>query len=175
MIRPLLLAASLFAAAPTFAETTTVGDLHIERAVLRDTAPNAPVAAGFLVIENTGEADDVLVAAEVDADFVADMELHEMVMEEGVMRMSEVEGGIAIPAGETVILRPGGLHLMLMGLTGPLVAGDSHAVTLTFEAAGAVTMDFPVLTLGEIRESFAAASADHGGQGAEAGNSGHGN
>jgi copper(I)-binding protein len=128
-----------------------VGDLHVSQPMLRETPPNAPVAGGFLTIENRGDEDDVLVAARLAGGFVDRIELHEMTVEDGVMRMSEVEGGIPVPAGETVALVPGGLHLMFMGLTAPMTAGDAHEVTLTFQEAGELTFSMPVLTLGEIR------------------------
>ena len=148
---------------PLWAEKIEIGTLHIETPMLRETAPNAPVAGGFLTLHNFGEADDRLVSASI-ADGVAGMvQLHEMVMTDGVMSMSETEGGITIPAGEVVQLAPGGLHIMLMGLTQPLVAGESHVVTLTFEQAGSVDVDFPVLTLGEIRANVSeAGQMDHG-------------
>ncbi|MEL6585205.1 MAG: copper chaperone PCu(A)C [Pseudomonadota bacterium] len=144
-----------------------LGDLHIEGPMLRATPPNAPVAGGFVTVENTGTADDILIAATIADDVAAMVELHEMELTDGIMSMKEVDGGIAIPAGETVSLVPGGLHLMLMGLKEPLVKGQDHEVTLTFETAGEVTMTFPVLDLAEIRAVVGERSGGHG--------DGHGN
>ncbi|WP_371154475.1 copper chaperone PCu(A)C [Jannaschia sp. 2305UL9-9] len=166
--------------APIWAERA--GDLEISKTMLRATPPGAPVAGGYVMIENTGATDDTLVSASIDLETVGRVELHEMRMADGVMSMSEVDGGIAIPAGETVVLQPGGLHLMLMGLTGPLVPGETHQVTLTFAQSGEVTMDFPVMTLGDVRDAFEGAGAmDHGGHGEDHGDghtadahSGHG-
>ncbi|MCK0166046.1 copper chaperone PCu(A)C [Jannaschia sp. S6380] len=139
------------------------GDLQISLPMLRDTPPTAPVAGGFMTIANMGDADDVLTTATIDADFVGEVQLHKMEMEDGVMKMSEVEGGIAVPAGETVYLQPGGLHLMLMGLSEPLTAGEAYEMTLTFAEAGDVVVEFPVLTLGEIRATLEeAGTMDHG-------------
>ncbi|PWJ21085.1 copper chaperone PCu(A)C [Jannaschia seohaensis] len=140
----------------------TLGQLHLSAPMLRETPPNAPVAGGFLTIENRGDSDDTLIAASVAGDFVARVELHEMRMSEGVMSMSEVEGGIPVPAGETVTLAPGGLHLMLMGLTAPLTAGEAHEVTLTFAESGEVTLVFPVMTLPEIRAASQTGQGAHG-------------
>src|SRR5262249_28985438 len=71
------------------------------------------------------------------------IEVHEMVMNDGVMKMRPVEGGLAIDPGKTVKLAPGGLHLMMMDLKSPLKQGDKMPVTLEFEKAGkvAVTLD----------------------------------
>jgi len=176
----ILAAAAVILATPAGAQTM-LGDLHIATPMLRATPPNAPVAGGFLTIENRGAEDDILIAARVDGAVAAEMQLHEMAMENGVMSMFEVEGGIAVPAGETVILRPGGLHLMLMGLPEALAEGDSHEITLTFAQAGELALDFPVLSLGDIRAALGDEAGDgdaeHGGMkhGDGEGHAGHGN
>jgi len=64
---------------------------------------------------------------------------------DGVARMREMEGGLDIPAGQSVALNPGGKHIMLMGLTGPLVEGAEITLTLTFEKAGAIEVSAPVV------------------------------
>lgn len=165
MIR--LAALALCLAAPAAAQVATVGDIRLDAPMLRETPPNAPVAGGYVAITNAGAEDDVLVSATVDAAAAGEVQLHEMVMKGGVMEMGEVAGGIAIPAGGTVTLAPGGLHLMLMDLPAPLVAGGAVPVTLVFERAGAVTLDFPVLTLDEIRAAGEGAgrSMGHGAMG----------
>lgn len=170
--------ALLLSTAPALAEMVMLGDLHIERAMLRATPPNAPVAVGYVTIVNTGDADDTLVAAAIAGDVARTVQLHGMAMENGVMRMEAAGGGIALPAGAAVTLSPGGRHLMVMGLQRPLTAGDSHAVTLTFAQAGTVTLEMPVLTLGEIRTATEEAeainhSADHSAD-HSAGHSDHG-
>ena len=67
-----------------------------------------------------------------------------MKMENDIMKMRELADGLAVPAGETVELKPGGYHIMFMGLKGPLVEGDTIEVQLTFEKAGDVTVRMPV-------------------------------
>ena len=158
MIR--LLAAIACLAAPAAAQTASLGDIRIEAPMLRDAPPGAPVGAGYVTIRNVGAEDDALVSAGVDAGVAAEVQLHEMTMTGGTMTMSAVAGGIVVPAGGTVTLAPGGLHLMLMRLGGPLTAGGDVAVTLTFERAGTVDVAFPVVTLGQIR---AAGTAGRGG------------
>ncbi|MEM7488931.1 MAG: copper chaperone PCu(A)C [Pseudomonadota bacterium] len=160
-MRRVLAAILLLAAPAAAADMAVVGDLHIETPMLRATAPNAPVAGGFLRIENTGPTDDVLIEAAIAEDVASTVELHAMAMNDGVMSMFEVEGGIELPAGETVTLMPGGLHIMLMGLQQPLSEGEVHAVTLTFAQAGEITLEMPVRNLGEIRAAFEADGAGH--------------
>lgn len=125
-------------------QVAIVGDLHIFSPVLRETPPNAPAAAGFLTVMNMGHEDDRLIA--VSAEFAERGELHDMVVEDDVMRMREVEGGMLAPAGEALTLDPmtPGLHLMFIDLKQPLVAGEEWAVTLTFENSGEATIVFPV-------------------------------
>lgn len=155
----------LVLAGPALAEPVTVGDLTIERPTLRVTPQGAPVAGGYMLVTNTGEADDTLVAASVDA--APETEIHEMRMDGDVMRMRELDGGLVIPAGQSVSLQPGGYHLMLMGPT-PLAEGETHEVRLTFERAGEVTVPFAVQDLGAIREGLMPADEmDQGAAGAD--------
>ena len=122
---------------PTLAhDTFTVGAIEISGGFTRATLPNAQVGGGYLTITNTGSEDDALVAA--SSPVAGDVQLHEMKMEGDVMKMSERGHGIPVPAGETVTLAPGGLHLMFMALNQPLVENEAVPVTLTFEKAGAV-------------------------------------
>jgi copper(I)-binding protein len=91
-------------------------------------------SAAYMLIRNGGTAADRLVKAE--SDVAAAVELHETKMEGGMMKMAPVEG-IAIPATGQVELKPGGLHIMLIGLKRELKAGESVKLTLHFEKAGA--------------------------------------
>ena len=79
------------------------------------------MGAGYLLITNNGTADDTLVSASSPVAGVT--QIHEMKMEGDVMKMNEVPGGVVIPAGDWVILEPGGLHIMFMDLKEPLVEG----------------------------------------------------
>lgn len=123
-------------------DTVTLGALELSGAFSRATAPNAPVAGGYVTITNTGDTADRLIAASSPA--AAQVQLHEMKMEGDVMKMAELEDGIPVPAGATVTLAPGGLHLMLMGLESQLVEGQSVPVTLTFEEAGTVEISLDI-------------------------------
>lgn len=134
------LIAGVFATAAR-AEDVKAGDLVISQPWTRATPGGAKTGGGFLTIENKGTAPDKLIA--VSADGAGKIEVHEMVMNEGVMKMRPVEGGLAIDPGKTVKLAPGGYHLMMMNLKSPLKQGDKMPVTLEFEKAGkvAVTLD----------------------------------
>jgi copper(I)-binding protein len=138
-----LVAAALmtFVANSVRADDVKAGDLVITQAWTRATPGGAKIGGGFLTIENKGSAPDKLVG--ISADAAGKVEVHEMAMDNGVMKMRPVKGGLAIEPGKTVKLAPGGLHLMMMDLKSPLKQGDKLPITLQFEKAGkvAVTLD----------------------------------
>ncbi|MEM7616119.1 MAG: copper chaperone PCu(A)C, partial [Pseudomonadota bacterium] len=97
-------------------------------------------------ITNTGSEDELLVSASSP---LGTTQLHKTETDaNGVARMIEQEKGIPIPAGETVMLEPGGLHVMFMGLDAPLEEGASHDVKLVFENAGEVDLTFDIMARG---------------------------
>jgi hypothetical protein len=107
-----------------------------------ETAPTAMAGGGFLQITNAGTIDDTLIA--VLADFPR-VELHTSEFENDVARMVHLDA-IPVPAGETVTLEPGGMHVMFMGLQGkPLTEGDTISATLVFEQAGEVPVTFEIV------------------------------
>lgn len=118
------------------------GDLEISGGAVKAMLPGAKVGGGGFVVKNASSADDRLLAVESPA--AGRVELHEMQMENEVMKMRKLDGGIAIPAGTTVELRSGSLHLMFMEVKKPFAEGDTVPVTLTFEKAGKVDYVLPV-------------------------------
>ncbi|MEX1281111.1 MAG: copper chaperone PCu(A)C [Acidimicrobiia bacterium] len=116
-------------------------------------ARNSPAmaTAGAVYMDLTADADDALVGASVDDSIAAVVEIHETsAMGEddggGMMQMSPVEA-VALPAGETVNLEPGGFHVMLLDLAAPLEVGDTFELTLEFESGESQTVEV------EVRES----------------------
>jgi copper(I)-binding protein len=120
-----------------------VGDIVIGHPWARQSPMGADVAAGFMTITNTGKEEDRLVKA--TASVTPTVQLHEMKMEGDVMKMSEIPGGIVIPPGATVELKPKSLHVMFMDLKAPMKEGEVIAGTLTFEKAGTVEVDYDVM------------------------------
>jgi copper(I)-binding protein len=129
-------------AAGATGDAVKVGDLEIKDAFSKAMLPGQPVGGGYLTITNTGKADDVLVSAASPAAGV--VELHEMAMQGQVMKMRKLDVGIAVPAGQTVELKPGGLHMMFMKVKEPFKAGGEVPVTLTFEKAGQIEVKLVV-------------------------------
>lgn len=119
-----------------------LGELTVTGPSVRAMVPGAKVAGGFLTIANGGKDADKLVA--VTTDGVKRVEIHEMSMQNDVMKMRQLEGGLDIPAGKTVVLKSGGYHLMFIQPEKPYKEGDVVKATLEFEKAGKVSVDFPV-------------------------------
>ena len=99
------------------------------------------MGAMYMTIRNPGNTPDRLIKAQSDVSQV--VELHNMAMKEGVMSMYPVEA-IEIPANGEAVLKPGGFHVMLIGLNRDLLAGETMTVTLTFEQAGEITLQAPI-------------------------------
>jgi copper(I)-binding protein len=133
-----------FASLAALAQDATVGALTIEQPWSRATPPAGKTGAGYLTIENKGATDDRLTGAAIDPAIADAAELHTMSMDNGIMRMRPVDGGLAVPAGQTVALSPGGVHIMLVGLKAPLKQGTRVPLTLTFEKAGTVRVELDV-------------------------------
>lgn len=135
--RRTLIAAVLCLAAGASLAQSAAAQLKTSGAWIRATPS---VGAGYLVIDNGGAADR-LVGASSDA--ASAVELHTHKMEGDVARMRQVDD-VALAAGQKLEFRPGGLHLMLMGLKRPLKNGDQVAIKLRFEKAGEVPVNFVV-------------------------------
>lgn len=124
------------------AASVKTGDLELTGAFSKAMLPGQPVGGGFVTIANSGSADDKLVSA--TSDVAGRVELHEMAMQGEVMKMRKLDDGIAVPAGQTVELKPGGLHFMFFEVKKPFAEGDKVPVTLTFEKAGKVDITLSV-------------------------------
>ena len=113
-------------------------DLMFGSLQFRATVGSMPSSAAYLSITNHGAMDDRLLAAE--SSLARKTELHTMEVTNGVMKMRQIDGGIAILAGKTIQLAPGGFHVMLIGLKAPLNGGENYQMTLVFEKAGKVEL-----------------------------------
>ncbi|WP_119156606.1 copper chaperone PCu(A)C [Caldimonas tepidiphila] len=117
-----------------------LGPIRIAHPWARATVAGQPAGGAYLKLENAGPADRLL---SVRSPVAASAELHLMTMDGNIMRMREVDA-IALPAGQTVEFKPGGLHIMLTGLKAPLKQGERVPLTLRFEKAGEVNVELAV-------------------------------
>ncbi len=145
MLRYISLSAALLAAAlvsnPAAAADYTLGDLAIHKPWARASIGQAQAGAAYITVMNKGSLPDRLVA--VEGEVANRVELHTHMMDGGVMKMRKVEA-IEVAPGEPAVLKPGGLHIMLMGLKAPLVKGESFPLTLVFERAGRVEIEVSI-------------------------------
>jgi periplasmic copper chaperone A len=123
-----------------------LGTLEIQQPWTRATPKGAKTAAGYLAIRNTGSAPDRLTGGSLTG--AGGAQVHEMTMDHGVMKMRAMPDGVEIKPGETVELKPGGLHIMFTDLKARLVKGQSVKGTLTFANAGTVDVEFAIQAIG---------------------------
>ena len=148
LLLPAALAVTLtIASAISFARgaEVTLGDLAITSAWARATPPGAKVGAAYVTIENRGTTDNRLVSASTEA--AGSAEAHETIEENGVASMRRV-ADLTIPAAGELAMAPGGIHLMLMGLTAQLKPGERLPLTLAFEKAGTIAVEAEVRPIG---------------------------
>jgi len=129
--------------APTaIAHDYSHGPVKVDHPWSRPTPPGTPMGVGYMSISNDGSSDITLVGAITPR--AGSVSIHETSMRDGVMRMAPVKGGLAIPAGTTVELKPHSFHLMLEKLKGPLREGESIPLTLSFEGAEDMQVELTV-------------------------------
>jgi periplasmic copper chaperone A len=147
ILLPALLAVALTTAALISfawnADGATAGIVVI-KAWARATPPGATTGAAYITLQNPGSTPDRLV--NVTSAAAGSAMLHKTVEDGGVSKMEAMSGDI--PAGSTLEMRPGGTHIMLMGLTGPLKQGETLSVTLDFETAEDVTVEAKIAPIG---------------------------
>ena len=133
-------------AATAHARNFKAGALDIVDPWSRATPKGATVAGGYMKIKNTGSTPDRLIGG--SSDVASKFEVHEMKMENGVAKMRPIKDGLEIKPGDTVELKPGSFHIMLVDLKKPLTAGDQIKATLVFEKAGKVNVEYDVMAMG---------------------------
>ena len=135
----LVLALTVGAAAQT---SFKVGPIEVTNAWARASAGRAGAGAAYFEVRNHGGKSDRLVSAKTDVSRMASLHAH--VMKDNILRMVRVDA-LDVPAGGRATLKPGGHHVMLMGLAQPLMRGHSFPLSLTFEKAGTVTVEVVIM------------------------------
>jgi copper(I)-binding protein len=141
-VRPFLLLTALCAGLSSPAQGA---ELSIQDPYARAVPPGQPNSAVFMVLQNGSDQDRSLVAAESGA--AETVELHTHTEVDGLMQMRRIDA-IALPAGEPVTLEPGGLHVMLIGLKGPLNEGSAVDLTLVLDDGTRSAVSAPVRAVG---------------------------
>jgi len=136
--------------------------VKIENAWARATPGMAKNGGAYLTVVNAGKSRDRLVAA--TADVAKRVEVHTHINDNGIMRMRQVDG-IDLPAGGTIQMKPGGYHVMFIGLHKPLKKGETFPVTLVFEKVGEVKTSVEVRSVGAMGGGMKHDMKGHGGHG----------
>ena len=158
------LAVLALSASAVFAHGFTLGNLEIHHPASKATLPGQPVGGGFMTITNKGAQADRLVSIAAP-DVSDDVQIHEMAVENNIMKMRQLPEGIEIPAGATVELKSGGLHVMFMKIKHPFKEGESFKATLNFEKAGALDVDFKIQSAKPGSAAGGEGEANHEGHG----------
>ncbi|MGB0668477.1 MAG: copper chaperone PCu(A)C [Porticoccaceae bacterium] len=141
----LALLAPLAQAQSASANSVKDSPLLAEDAYIRTMPPGRTVTAGFLKLTNTGDQPCQITDAESP---ISDrLEFHEHLHTDGMMRMRPVSGGLSIAAGETLIFKPGGLHIMLFNIQQPLEAGENTPLQLNTDQCGSLQIDAEIRSL----------------------------
>lgn len=140
------------------AQSQAKGGLRVESAWSRATPGNSRDGAAYFRVVNNGTAADRLIGVSTPLADKADA--HETKMEDGVMKMRPLDRPTVAP-GQTLEFKPGGAHIMLLGLKHPLKEGESFPLVLTFEKAGDVSVEVKVERAGAARMT----TMDHSGHG----------
>ena len=123
-------------------QTAWATGIDVDDVWARETVTGMSMGGVFMEIENDGSQEDILIGGSSPVSHK--IEVHTHVNDNGVMRMREVKGGLVLPKDKKVELKPGGYHIMLMGLRKPLNAGDTFPLTLKFKHAPAKTVTVKV-------------------------------
>ncbi len=172
ILRCAMLAAVALAsfALPAFANEYQAGAIKISRPWTRLPPAAAKVAGGYMTLTNTGTVPDRLIGGTVVT--AARFEIHEMSVNDGVMRMRQLDRGLEIKPGETVVLKPGSFHVMFLDVTTAPEAGNKVKGTLVFEKGGTVEVEYKVEAAGATSSGQhshgAPAAGSHSGAGSHA-------
>lgn len=154
------------------AQDYTIGSIRISKVWTREVPGGAKVAGAYMTITNTGSAPDTLIGG--SASIAGAFEVHEMSMTDGIMRMRQLTPGLVIKPGETVVLKPGAIHIMLMDLKQPPKVGRTISGTLVFEKAGKVDITYKVEPFGTREPGDGGQKLPKSGAPKKHGGSGHG-
>lgn len=135
---------------PKEVPAASLGPLQIVKPWARSSSSHADVAGGYMTVVNDGETDR-LVSASCPA--AGSLEIHAIRVKGPVLEMRKQDGGLVIPPANQQILKPRGYHLLMSGLASPLAVGSKLPITLVFEKAGSVTVDFAVEAPGAVGQA----------------------
>lgn len=135
MLKVFVFLCTILPAALSFAHDYKHASFHADHPWARPTFALATTGAVYLTLDYLGDSADRLVAASVSPAIAAEVQIHDVIVQGDVMQMRHQKDGVAFQASESVSFAPGGKHIMLLGLAGPLKDGSQFDMTLHFEKA----------------------------------------
>jgi len=133
----------MVAAVPAFAQSSSI---QVENPWAPATPSGAKTGAVYMTIDNKLSIADRLTG--LSSEVAKKLQIHETKTDKGITKMREISGGLPVPVGGSVVLKPGGYHVMLIDLNKPLKAGETFPLTLVFEKAGNISITVPVQSMG---------------------------
>ena len=133
----------MVAAVPAFAQSSSI---QVANPWAPATPSGAKTGAVYMTIDNKLSIADRLTG--LSSEVAKKLQIHETKTDKGITKMREISGGLPVPVGGSVVLKPGGYHVMLIDLNKPLKAGETFPLTLVFEKAGNISITVPVQSLG---------------------------
>ncbi len=147
----------VFCLAMPFGLAATASGFSVEDAYIRAMPPGRSATAAYLSLSNNSDRDCSIIGG--SSAVAATLEIHQQLNSDGMMKMRPV-AAVTVAAGETLLFRPGGFHLMLLGVDADLVPGEAHPISLLTEDCGAIEMDAVVRSLFQ-RSAPAEKAHDH--------------
>ncbi|MDO8972442.1 copper chaperone PCu(A)C [Reyranella sp.] len=135
---------------PKEVPAASLGPLQIVKPWARSSSSHPDIAGGYMTVVNDGETDRLVSAS---CPVAGSLEIHAIRVKGPVLEMRKQDGGLVIPPANQQILKPRGYHLLMSGLAAPLAVGSKLPITLVFEKAGSVTVDFAVEAPGAVGQA----------------------
>ena len=130
------------ATSSSFAENIKFDGLIISNFWIKEPIGYHSMTSGYLTIKNTNAYDEHLI--DINSNFTKKSEIHEMIIENDIMKMNVLNDGLKIPANSIVRLKPGSYHVMFMQLYKKLKIMSTHKINLNFKKVGQLNVHFPV-------------------------------
>ena len=118
-----------------FGLAATASGFSVEDAYIRAMPPGRTATAAYLSLSNNSDRDCSIIGG--SSAVAATLEIHQQLNSDGMMKMRPVVA-VTVAAGETLLFRPGGFHLMLLGIEADLVPGQTHPISLLTEDCGTI-------------------------------------
>ena len=130
-----------------FSHDYYLGKLTIDHPYITKPIPGSLSAVGYMKIQNKGDNADYLI--KIESLFSSKNQVHEMIMDNNIMKMRYLQNGLELPSGKEIILKRDGYHIMFMGLKKELIYGEKEKVILYFKNTGKIIVQFEIKNMND--------------------------